>query len=343
MPTVDTQNFEGAHRCDPPPRRARPSPDRLPRRPPRPRVGAHGASRATAPRWRRPASSSTPTSFASATSPRRRPRIRPASCSRSPSGRPRSSPPTTCRRSRRCGPPSELGLPVPDDLSIVGFDNIPESALTDPPLTTVDQSIQAIGREAVRLLIDLIEHPDATGSKEPIHVTLPTRSSCVGRPPRYLDHDRRAVFVAPISETFTIRCSRPPGGTRSSVVLDRPSRRGLPRPATPHQGGTHMTNTRTRRRAFALVAALALVAGACGDDDDDSADPVAEPTATDTAEPAATDAPNRRPPPPSRPPTASRSRSIGGTSRTTIRAGPTGRTWPTRSWPSTRTSRSRSR
>ncbi len=39
---------------------------------------------------------------------------------------------------------------VPDDLSVVGFDNIPESALTDPPLTTVDQSIQALGHEAVR-------------------------------------------------------------------------------------------------------------------------------------------------------------------------------------------------
>ncbi len=49
---------------------------------------------------------------------------------------------------------------MPDDLSIVGFDNIPESALTDPPLTTVDQSIQALGREAVRMLIELIEHPD---------------------------------------------------------------------------------------------------------------------------------------------------------------------------------------
>ena len=36
---------------------------------------------------------------------------------------------------------------MPEDLSVVGFDNIPESALTDPPLTTVDQSIQALGHE----------------------------------------------------------------------------------------------------------------------------------------------------------------------------------------------------
>jgi LacI family transcriptional regulator, galactose operon repressor len=84
----------------------------------------------------------------------------------------------------RCA--DELGLTVPDDLSIVGFDNIPESALTDPPLTTVDQSIQALGEEAVRILVDLIEHPERHTESAPVHVTLPTalvvrRSSA--RPP----------------------------------------------------------------------------------------------------------------------------------------------------------------
>ena len=67
----------------------------------------------------------------------------------------------------------ELGLTVPGDLSVIGFDNIPQSAMTDPPLTTVDQSIQALGHEAVRVLIDLIERPGEQG-EDPIHVTLPT-------------------------------------------------------------------------------------------------------------------------------------------------------------------------
>ena len=58
-----------------------------------------------------------------------------------------------------------LGLAVPDDLSVVGFDNVPESALSEPPLTTVDQSIQRMGFEAVRLLLDLIEDP----AREPEH------------------------------------------------------------------------------------------------------------------------------------------------------------------------------
>lgn len=71
-----------------------------------------------------------------------------------------------------------LGLKVPDDLSVVGFDNVPESALIEPALTTVDQSIQQMGYEAVRLLIATIEDP----SRPAVHITLPTelvvRRSC---------------------------------------------------------------------------------------------------------------------------------------------------------------------
>ena len=73
---------------------------------------------------------------------------------------------------------ADLGLVVPDDLSVVGFDNVPESALCEPPLTTVEQSIQQMGYEAVRMLIGLIDNP----SSPPEQVVLPTRlverSSC---------------------------------------------------------------------------------------------------------------------------------------------------------------------
>jgi LacI family transcriptional regulator, galactose operon repressor len=64
-----------------------------------------------------------------------------------------------------------LGLRVPDDLSVVGFDNVPESALADPPLTTVEQPIRQMGREAVRLLLELIEDPERPAAR----VVLPTR------------------------------------------------------------------------------------------------------------------------------------------------------------------------
>ncbi|MBC2932867.1 LacI family DNA-binding transcriptional regulator [Nocardioides sp. zg-1228] len=64
----------------------------------------------------------------------------------------------------------ELGIDVPGDLSLVGFDNIPESALSEPPLTTVAQPIREMGRDAVSMLLGLIE------GREPadVHHTLGT-------------------------------------------------------------------------------------------------------------------------------------------------------------------------
>jgi DNA-binding LacI/PurR family transcriptional regulator len=49
------------------------------------------------------------------------------------------------------------GLTVPDDLSVVGYDDSPLMACTEPPLTTVRQPIEAIGRAAVELLVGQIE------------------------------------------------------------------------------------------------------------------------------------------------------------------------------------------
>jgi LacI family transcriptional regulator len=65
----------------------------------------------------------------------------------------------------------ELGLRVPEDLSIVGFDNIPESVLCAPPLTTVEQPIRTMGQRAIEMLVRLIrgEAPQET------HITLATR------------------------------------------------------------------------------------------------------------------------------------------------------------------------
>lgn len=65
----------------------------------------------------------------------------------------------------------EIGLSVPGDISVVGFDNIPESAMSEPPLTTVEQPIREMGRRAVEMLISLIRGDDV----EQRHVTLTTR------------------------------------------------------------------------------------------------------------------------------------------------------------------------
>lgn len=70
-----------------------------------------------------------------------------------------------------------FGRSVPDDLSVIGFDNVPESALVNPPLTTISQPLQRMGAEALRLLTDLIAGVEREG-----HIRLPTelviRSSC---------------------------------------------------------------------------------------------------------------------------------------------------------------------
>jgi LacI family transcriptional regulator len=64
----------------------------------------------------------------------------------------------------------ELGFRVPDDLSVVGFDNVPESALSSPSLTTVHQPIREMGQCAIELLIRLIRGE----TSDPLQLTLAT-------------------------------------------------------------------------------------------------------------------------------------------------------------------------
>lgn len=51
----------------------------------------------------------------------------------------------------------DLGVRVPDDLSVVGFDDYTFAAMTSPPLTTIRHPLVEIGETAARLLIDRIE------------------------------------------------------------------------------------------------------------------------------------------------------------------------------------------
>jgi LacI family transcriptional regulator len=50
-----------------------------------------------------------------------------------------------------------LGIRVPDDLSILGFDDIPLASAMTPPLSTIRQPLAEIGKQATRLLIQQIE------------------------------------------------------------------------------------------------------------------------------------------------------------------------------------------
>lgn len=50
----------------------------------------------------------------------------------------------------------ELGLAVPEDLAVVGFDNVPTGYYFDPPLTTVEIPMYDIGAASMQMLIDLL-------------------------------------------------------------------------------------------------------------------------------------------------------------------------------------------
>ena len=64
----------------------------------------------------------------------------------------------------------EADLVIPGDIAVVGFDDIPLAAISNPPLTTVRQPILRSGSLAAETLIDMIERPDP----QPRRVILPT-------------------------------------------------------------------------------------------------------------------------------------------------------------------------
>jgi LacI family transcriptional regulator len=59
---------------------------------------------------------------------------------------------------------------VPDDISVVGFDNIPQSAMVYPSLTTVQQPLEQMGRVATQMLLGILKNPE----KDAGRIELPT-------------------------------------------------------------------------------------------------------------------------------------------------------------------------
>jgi DNA-binding LacI/PurR family transcriptional regulator len=71
----------------------------------------------------------------------------------------------------------EGGRRVPDDLSVVGFDDIPEAAYFIPPLTTVRQDFDEIGRRSLDLLLHEIDHGAAEATRVTVDPRLVVRRS----------------------------------------------------------------------------------------------------------------------------------------------------------------------
>jgi len=94
----------------------------------------------------------------------------------------------------------EHGLSIPDELSVIGFDDTYPSALMQPPLTTIRQPFFDMGKRAIELMLSLLEAPTPTrggggrnalaanaasgmlSQDEPVRIQLPTslivRASC---------------------------------------------------------------------------------------------------------------------------------------------------------------------
>jgi DNA-binding LacI/PurR family transcriptional regulator len=72
----------------------------------------------------------------------------------------------------------EAGRRVPQDVSIVGYDDIPVAEYIDPPLTTVRQPMREVGEVATRLLIQAIEQPGTVHGEVLLKTELIRRGSC---------------------------------------------------------------------------------------------------------------------------------------------------------------------
>jgi len=72
---------------------------------------------------------------------------------------------------------NERDLHIPDDISIVGFDDAPESAYYMPPLTTIRQDYEALGTESIHYLVELINHQETSTHQRVLMPQLIVRQS----------------------------------------------------------------------------------------------------------------------------------------------------------------------
>jgi LacI family transcriptional regulator len=82
----------------------------------------------------------------------------------------------------------EHSLRIPEDISVLGFDDIPQAAHVHPALTTVRQPLEDMGRVATRMLLEYISHPDRAVERVELPTQLVVRQSC-----KPLDHAQEEV------------------------------------------------------------------------------------------------------------------------------------------------------
>ena len=82
----------------------------------------------------------------------------------------------------------ENGYKIPEDISVMGFDNTELSGYTNPPLTTVNAPVYAMGIYGIRFILNLMK-PKSTDYYSPMRVYLPcpikVRNSCA-KPKKFI-------------------------------------------------------------------------------------------------------------------------------------------------------------
>jgi len=72
----------------------------------------------------------------------------------------------------------DCGLRIPEDISIVSFDDIPQASHVNPPLTTVRQPLEQMGRVATRMLLETIADRQRPAARVELPTELVIRASC---------------------------------------------------------------------------------------------------------------------------------------------------------------------
>jgi LacI family transcriptional regulator len=112
---------------------------------------------------------------------------------------------------------ARAGIRVPQDIAVVGFDDIFPGSLCDPPLTTIHQPMRLLGERACARLLDRIADPSLRPATELLPTELVLRSSC-GCPPGTVIRQPVPTLKVPRSEL-------------TGAALPSPSPRPRSRPA----------------------------------------------------------------------------------------------------------------
>jgi LacI family transcriptional regulator, galactose operon repressor len=134
------------------------------------------------------------------------------------------------------------GIRIPEEVAVVGFDDIFPASLTDPPLTTVHQPMRKIGERGCDRLLERIVDPTLRPKVELLPAELVLRSSCGCPPGTVTRHHVATITRRKAGHTAKVPC--PPSRGPAADGMSRPAG-PLLQPASPL---THLANDEITER-----------------------------------------------------------------------------------------------